>query len=106
VFVLNADISSKYQIQYQLLLDNQIVVDWHDNEYNNSFIWLKDFSPGLYRIKMRYAVQPSNVSEYTFEVEPAWYQTIWFKIVVIIGGLHYWGLYFCLLTFPTKAKNE
>lgn len=107
VFVLNADISSKHQIQYQLLLDNQIVVDWHDNEYNNSFIWLKDFSPGLYRIKMRYAVQPSNVTEYTFEVEPAWYQTIWFKIVVIIGGLALLGFcIFAYLLFQQRRKTN
>lgn len=109
VFVLNAEITSKYQIQYKLLLDNQIVTDWHDNEYNNSFIWLKDFSPGLYRIKMRYAIQPSNISEYTFEVEPAWYQTIWFKLATIIAGLALFG--FCIFAYllfqqRQKTRNE
>lgn len=106
VFVLNAEITSKYQIQYQLLLDNQIVSDWHDNEYNNSFIWLKDFSPELYRIKMRYAIQPSNISEYTFEVEPAWYQTVWFKLAIMIASLGLLGFcIFAYLLFQQKQKT-
>jgi two-component system LytT family sensor kinase len=92
VFVLNADIYSKNQIQYQLIHDDRVVRDWRDNEFDNSFIWLKDFSPGQYRIRIRYAVQPRHVTEYSFEVEPAWYQSFWLKLVIFFTAAVVIGL--------------
>jgi signal transduction histidine kinase len=82
IYVLNADIYRKNQVQYQLIHNNRVIRPWQDNEYDNSFIWLKGFSPGEYRLQIRYTAQPQHVSEYSFTVEPAWYQSLWFKLVV------------------------
>ncbi|RYF71002.1 MAG: histidine kinase [Cytophagaceae bacterium] len=85
IYVVNADIYAKNQIQYQLIRNDRLIRPWQDNEYANSFIWLKGFSPGQYRIQIRYTAQPQHVSEYSFIVEPAWYQSLWFKLGV--GGV-------------------
>lgn len=87
IFTLNAEIYTKNQVQYQLIHNDKIVRPWSDNEYDNSFIWLKDFSPGRYKIQIRYAVQPQHVTEYAFEVAPYWYQTWWFKTVIAGIGM-------------------
>ena len=83
IFALNADIYEKNQVQYQLIRNDRVTRPWHNNEYDNSFIWLKDLSPGKYRILIRYAVQPQHIAEYPFEVEPFWYQSFWFRLVVV-----------------------
>ncbi|MBB3841354.1 two-component sensor histidine kinase [Runella defluvii] len=92
IFTLNAEIYTKNQVQYQLMHNDRIVRPWRDNEYDNSFIWLKDFSSGRYKIQIRYAVQPQHVTEYAFEVAPHWYQTWWFKTVIAGIGMVVVGL--------------
>lgn len=92
IFTLNAEIYTKNQVQYQLIHNDKIVRPWGDNEYDNSFIWLKDFLPGRYKIQIRYAVQPQHVTEYAFEVAPHWYQTWWFKTVIASIGMVFVGL--------------
>lgn len=92
IFTLNAEIYTKNQVQYQLIHNDKIVRPWSDNEYDNSFIWLKDFSSGRYKIQIRYAVQPHHVTEYAFEVAPHWYQTWWFKTVIAGIGMVVVGL--------------
>lgn len=109
VYMLNATIYTKKQVQYQLLRDEKVVMPWHDNEYDNSFIWLKDFAPGQYRLRIRYTAQPQHVSDYSFEVDPAWYQSVWFKLVVagvgtVVAGL---GLFvYLLIRQQRKTRQE
>ena len=54
---------------------------WKLNELDFNFIWLKDLPPGKYKLLIRYSTQRHNVTEYDFEIRPAWQQTTWFKIV-------------------------
>ncbi|RYU93124.1 sensor histidine kinase [Emticicia agri] len=109
VFVLNAEIYSKNQVQYQLLRNNKIIRPWQANEFDNSFIWLRDFSPGQYQIQIRYTAQPQHVTEYRFEVEPNWYQTLWFKFVLTGIGLIIMALIvfvFLLIRQRNKTNRE
>ena len=109
IFTLNAEIYTKNQIQYQLLRDGTLIRPWQNNEYDNSFIWLKDFLPGHYTIQIRYTVQPQHVAEYHFEIEPHWYQTFWFALIVIglgalLAGLGVFG--YLLVRQRRKTQQE
>ena len=83
IYVLNANIYRKNQVQYQLIRQDRVIRPWQDNDYDNSFIWLTGLSPGHYRLTIRYTAQPQHVSVYSFIVEPAWYQSLWFKLVIL-----------------------
>lgn len=54
---------------------------WKGNSFDPNVVWLQDLSPGEYRLLMRYAFQRQTISSFSFTVKPAWYQTIWFKIL-------------------------
>lgn len=82
IFVLRGTIFTKDQIQYQLIRDGSVYSPWRYNEYDNSFIWLNQYPPGSYALTIRYSAQPQHIAEYRFDVEPAWYQTNLFRIVV------------------------
>ncbi len=80
IFFLKADIYRRKQLQYELIRNGKTVIPWKDNDYDNSFVWLKENQPGKYQVNIRYGVQPQHVASYRFEVEPAWYQTNRFKL--------------------------
>ncbi|HYE53210.1 MAG TPA: histidine kinase [Chitinophagaceae bacterium] len=69
IFMLRAEVRRKDQVQYELVKDNTTIRPWGDNEFDNNFIWLKDLAPGNYTLRVRYAVQPANTTEYNFEVK-------------------------------------
>lgn len=109
IFVLAADIYAKNQVQYQLLRSNKVIRPWQNNEYDNSFIWLRDFSPGQYQIQIRYTAQSQHITECRFEVEPNWYQTSWFKLVLTGVGIIVIALIlfvFLLVRQRNKTKRE
>lgn len=107
IFLLNADIYAKNQIQYQLIRDGRVVRKWQDNEYDNSFIWLKDYAPGKYHIQIRYAVQPQHVTEHHFEIEPEWYQSLWFKSAVAgMSAIVMFLLVFVYLLIRQRSKTR
>jgi hypothetical protein len=81
IYLLSADVFKKEAIEYQLVKDEKVFRTWGYNDYDNNFIWLKDLSPGKYRLQIRYSKQRQHVSEYDFEIEPAWHQTAGFKII-------------------------
>lgn len=81
IYLLSANVFKKEAVEYQLVKDEKVVREWGANDYDNNFIWLKDLSPGKYKLEIRYSKQRHNVSVYDFEIEPAWYQTTGFKIV-------------------------
>ncbi len=107
VYVLNADIYTKTQVQYQLLRNGQVVRPWGANDYDNSFVWLRGFLPGSYQLQIRYAAQPQHITECRFEVEPAWYQTIWFRLALAGAGLVVLALIaFAVLLIRQRGKTR
>ena len=106
ILVLNAEIYSKDQLQYELVRDGQVVIPWKRNEYDNSFIWLKDYTPGSYRLNIRYTVQPQHVANYYFIVEPAWYQSLGFKIMVGIFIAACLGAFLFLMLFVQQKQKS
>lgn len=109
IFYLQADIYKKEQLQYSLSRDGDVLIPWRTNEYDNSFVWLKENPPGIYVLRLRYSVQPQNISEYYFTVLPAWYQTSWFRIVAGVFILVFSGAFLFLVLFirqTRKTKQE
>lgn len=85
IFYLTQYVEYKKALEYQLIKNEKILTDWHSNEHDNNFIWLKDLGPGKYKLNLRFSKQRHNVSVYDFEIKPAWHQTTLFKIIA--GGL-------------------
>ena len=81
IFYLKADIKKSTQVEYQLLRDDEIYIDWKTNDFDQPFIWLKNMPPGQYRLHIRYPIQRLNVTTYPFEIKKAWYQTNAFKLI-------------------------
>ncbi len=107
ILFLSTKVYDKDQVQYELIKDGRVMTPWKSNDYENSFIWLKDNDPGTYRLNIRYSVQPQHVKEYDFEVEPTWYQTTGFKILLAIFIAACLGtVYFLLLFINQKQKRD
>ncbi|MPR36965.1 sensor histidine kinase [Salmonirosea aquatica] len=105
ILYLGADIIDKEQLQYELRKNGRVMIPWKNNDFENSFIWLKDNEPGVYQLHIRYAVQPQHVTDYDFEVEPAWYQSLSFKIMLgIFLAACFGAVYFMLLFIRQKQK--
>lgn len=66
IFYLRANIYHKEQIEYELLKNQKVIRSWNINEFDNSFIWLKDLKPGEYLLKIRYSIQRENVYRISF----------------------------------------
>ncbi|GAB4042740.1 hypothetical protein GCM10028810_02700 [Spirosoma litoris] len=109
ILFLAANIYHKDQVQYELIRNGDIIIPWKNNEYDNSFIWLKEYEPGRYQLNIRYTVQPQHVTTYNFEVEPAWYQSQRFKLMigmfltVCLGALIFFVLY---IQQKRKSREE
>lgn len=80
VFYLGERISESRDIEYSLKGPDSTTA-WRPNDFDKNFLWLKDLSPGVYHLQLRYRLQPGQVTDYRFEIRPAWYQTATFKIV-------------------------
>lgn len=80
IFYLSSGIFKRNAIEYQLLKNNKVVVKWQPNDKDNSFIRLKQLTHGDYQLLIRYSAQRHNVTQYSFELKPAWYQTTVFKL--------------------------
>jgi two-component system LytT family sensor kinase len=80
IFVLKSMVFNRAQIQYQLMRGHDIVIPWKQNDYDNSFIWLKEQQPGKYKLQVKYVAQPEHVTSFDFVIEPLWYQGYIFKI--------------------------
>ncbi|AUD07566.1 sensor histidine kinase [Spirosoma pollinicola] len=105
VFVLRGTIFYKEQIQYELIRNSSIYTPWRFNDYDNSFVWLKDFPPGNYVLKIRFSAQPQNIDEYRFDVLPAWYQTNLFRISVGVFVAALLGACLFLLLFIGQRRK-
>lgn len=81
VFLLENGHFRKEQIQYELIRNGSVYTPWRYNEYDNNIVWIKNYPPGNYVIKIRYSAQPQHIAEYRFDVAPVWYQTNLFRII-------------------------
>ncbi|CCH00851.1 Inner membrane protein yehU [Fibrella aestuarina BUZ 2] len=107
ILVLNAAIYHKEQVQYELVRNEDVVIPWTNNAYDNSFVWLKDYKPGTYQVRLRYTAQPQHVTTYRFVVEPAWYESRGFKIMVgIVVAACLGAIFFLLLYVQQKQKSR
>jgi two-component system, LytTR family, sensor kinase len=107
IFYLKADIYSKEQIEYELVKNKKVLRPWGSNEFDNSFIWIKNLSPGEYLLKIRYNVQPENVTEYPFIVLSTWYQSVLFKLLIGILSIAFLGsIVFLILFIKQRQKTS
>lgn len=107
ILLLAATIYQKDQVQYELVRNGQVMTPWRNNEYDNSFIWLKGYEPGTYQLNIRYAVQPQHITKFHFEVEPAWYQSTGFKIMIGVFLATCLGAFlFLMLYIQQKQKSR
>ncbi len=86
IFYLSNKIKSKNIVEYNLIKGKR-ETGWKPNDFDLNLIWLKDLSPGKYTLQMRYSLQRQNISAYEFNILPAWYQTLAYKIIAVILGL-------------------
>ncbi|GAB2563779.1 hypothetical protein GCM10027085_64650 [Spirosoma aerophilum] len=105
ILVLKGDIFDKKQLQYELVRNGSVYTPWQFNDYANSFVWLKSYPPGSYVVRLRYSVQPQHITEYRFDVAPAWYQTYWFRIVTGIFVAALLGACLFLLLFIQQRRK-
>jgi two-component system LytT family sensor kinase len=109
VFYLKGDIYEKKLIEYELIKDDEVYTNWKQNDFDNSFIWLKNLTPGKYELKMRFSVQRNNVTVYHFEIKKAWYQSNAFRIIAGILTTAFFGAIFFIVLFVKqrqKAEEE
>jgi len=105
ILLLNADIYHKEQVEYSLLRKDKTIVPWKVNDFDNNFIWLQDLAPGQYKLQIRYAVQRDHVKTYQFAVEPAWYQSLIFKIVSGLLISAFFGAFLFLMLFIRQKQK-
>jgi len=107
ILLLNADIYHKEQVEYTLMRKNKTIIHWKVNDFDNNFIWLQDLAPGSYQLQIRYAVQREHVKTYKFEVKPAWYQSLLFKIICgLLLSASSGAFIFLMLFIRQKQKTK
>ena len=106
IFYLKATIFKKAQVEYQLQKGEKEVRPWAANEFDNSFIWLSDLSPGDYTLRIRYSAQRNNITDLHFLIETPWYQSTAFKITIIILVLAFAGfIIFGILLYQQRKRS-
>ncbi|MGJ7032700.1 sensor histidine kinase [Niabella hirudinis] len=86
-FYLKDKVRSEKLVEYNLVLNQKDSSGWMANRFDPNIIWLQQLKPGAYRLLLRYAFQRQIVGVYTFTILPAWYQTLWFKILTGIAAM-------------------
>ncbi|MGV3561314.1 sensor histidine kinase [Larkinella arboricola] len=106
IFSLQNGTFTKKQIQYELIRNGRVYTPWRYNAYDNSFVWIKDYPPGRYTMRIRYSVQPQHIAQYRFEIAPLWYETNWFRLLagMLVAALV--GLLFLLIRQRLKTQQE
>ncbi|TDW96854.1 sensor histidine kinase [Dinghuibacter silviterrae] len=106
IFYLAAHIFDRKALEYQLVRDGQIIVPWKTNDFDLNFIWLRDLSPGTYVLNMRFSGQRHNPNSYGFVIEPAWTQTVWFKVCLLAAAVLCGAVAWWLLWLGRRAQRE
>ncbi|HWB24857.1 MAG TPA: histidine kinase [Chitinophagaceae bacterium] len=104
IFYLNANIYKRDALEYQLEKDGKIITTWKPNDFDNNVIWLNNLPPGNYVLYMRFSAQRHNVTQYPFEIKPAWNQTTFFKILT--GGVIAVFFSFVIVLFALNRQKR
>ncbi|MBC7567928.1 MAG: histidine kinase, partial [Pedobacter sp.] len=104
IFYLDDIIKSKNIIEYRLIKGRDST-KWAVNDFDFNLVWLKNLSPGRYELQIRYSVQRTNVCHYVFNIEAAWYQTLWAKLGLTMLGLLAIGFVALLWRSKKQAEN-
>jgi ligand-binding sensor domain-containing protein len=78
--------------------------EWQDSEAFEHIFRYENLNPGKYQFEVR-AKAPgtswSDVSSYSFEIKPPFWNTIWFKLLILslLGGVGY-------IIYRAKLKND
>jgi two-component system, LytTR family, sensor kinase len=100
VFYLLGDFYKKEALEYQLLKNDRVYINWKSNDFDNNFIWLKNLLPGVYKLQMRYRSQRQNISTYAFEINSEWYQHPALKVGIgVLAGI------FLVLLFRLRKQQ-
>lgn len=103
IFYLDDIIKSKSIIEYNLV-SGKDSTGWTVNDFDFNLVWLKNLSPGKYRLKIRYSIQRNNICRYDFTIKAAWYQTVWAKAALSLLGVLAAG--FLLLLWRSRKQAE
>lgn len=109
IFYLRSGVFKRNAIEYQLLKNNKVVLNWQPNDNDNSFIRVKQLTHGDYQLFIRYSAQRHNVTQYSFEVKPAWYQTPLFKLVagfLLVAFISAIYLFYRLIKQQRRTRAE
>jgi signal transduction histidine kinase len=94
------------QVKYSYRLSGIGNKSWSEPSSNAS-INLLNLAPGAYTFEVRALFPstsyPSKQISYSFVITPPWWQTWWFRIILIVSGI---GVIAWLLRFYYKAKLE
>lgn len=104
IFYLDDIVISKKIIEYNLVKNNDST-GWQTNDFDFNIVWLKNITPGNYQLKIRYSVQRQNVCVYAFTIKAAWYQTIWFKIGLVLLAFLIIGFVLLLLRSRNQSRK-
>ena len=104
IFSITGTIYKKQELEFALVKDGKTMIPWRSNEFDNNFIWLQGLSYGNFILKMRFAKQRHNVTEYSFRIRPAWHQTAAFKLIAILITLI--SIFSIFLTFRVIRQRE
>lgn len=98
-FYLNDKVKSANLVEYSLVSEKDSS-SWVPNTFDTNVIWLHQLNPGKYTLLLRYSFQRQTLSSFSFIVIPAWYQTLWFKIIT--------GILFAMamMSFYLSIKNR
>lgn len=97
-------VTSKQMIEYRVVSDKGDT-GWQANQFDFNFIWLKDLPPGKYKAQIRFSFQPDRITDYDFEIKPAWQQTTTFKIIAGSLIAAFLALLLLLVRF-TRLKQQ
>jgi len=107
VFFLSPGIYKKEQLEYSLTRDNEPMLGWKANDFDNGFIWLTNLEPGDYLLKMRYTAQRQHVTEYPFQIKKPWAESIVFRIIAgILACVSIGFVVFFILHVKQKQRAE
>jgi len=104
IFYLKGNIYKKEALEYQLVHDDKVMTDWKPNDFDNNIIWLNNLPPGNFILRMRFSGQRHNVTDYQFEIKPAWHQTTLFKVTA--GGLIAAFFGFIIVLFRLNSQKR
>jgi hypothetical protein len=106
IFYLEGDIFKKEALEYQLVKNNKVIQPWKQNDFDNSFIWIRNIEPGAYDLQIRYRRQRHNTISYSFYMGQVWYKRPLFLIMIGAISLSVLFLIYRLQTQKKRASLE